>query len=111
MIAQTGQKCSVRVLEDGAYLAMLEEKLAEELAEFRQSKDPEELADLLEVIHALVEARGICWQELEQIRLEKRRIRGGFEKKIALLEVWDGQEHETIGDGKGEKEHGNESGK
>lgn len=47
----------------------------------------EELADLLEVIYAAARARGVTPQDLENLRLEKARARGGFEKRIRLLEV------------------------
>ncbi|MEG1502308.1 MAG: nucleoside triphosphate pyrophosphohydrolase, partial [Synergistaceae bacterium] len=69
------------------YLALLDEKLNEELAEYQESKSLEELADLLEVIRATVLARGWTLDELEQVRAQKAAERGGFEKKILLKEV------------------------
>lgn len=66
---------------------MLDAKLNEELAEYQESKSLEELADLLEVLRAVVRARGWTWEELEQVRQEKAVKRGGFEKKILLKEV------------------------
>ena len=68
---------------------MLDEKLEEELAEYQESKSLEELADLLEVMAAVVEARGYTWQELTRIREEKREARGGFREQILLEEVQD----------------------
>ena len=52
-----------------------------------RGQDVEELADLLEVIYAAARARGVTPQDLENLRLEKARARGGFEKRIRLLEV------------------------
>ena len=66
---------------------MLDAKLDEELAEYQESKSLEELADLLEVVRAVVKARGWTWEQLEQVRKEKAAKRGGFEKKIFLKEV------------------------
>ena len=66
---------------------MLDAKLNEELSEYQESKSLEELADLLEVMRAVVNARGRTWEQLEQIRQEKAAKRGGFEKKILLKEV------------------------
>lgn len=66
---------------------LLDEKLNEELAEYQESKSLEELADLLEVMGAVVAARGWTWDELTALRKEKRRQRGGFAKKILLKEV------------------------
>ena len=66
---------------------MLEIKLDEELAEFHQDQSLEELADLLEVIQAVVIACGSSLEELERIGEEKAQKRGRFEKKILLKEV------------------------
>jgi len=65
----------------------LDQKLQEELTEYQETKDLEELADLLEVIAAAAKARGCSWEQLMQIRDQKRKQRGGFEKKILLSEV------------------------
>ena len=42
---------------------------------------------MLEVMRAVVGARGWTWEQLEQVRQEKAVLRGGFEKKILLKEV------------------------
>ena len=57
------------------------------LHDYQESKSLEELADLLEVMQAVVKARGWTLEELEQVRVEKAAKRGGFEKKILLKEV------------------------
>ena len=87
IIESDGKVCDWETLSDADYLRLLEEKLNEELAEYQQSKSLEELADLLEVIQAVLKARGWTWEELEQVRAEKAAKRGGFEKKILLKEV------------------------
>lgn len=87
IISGSGNTCETEILEDGAYLLQLEEKLSEELAEYRQSGELEELADLLEVMMALVEAKGSTWEELNAIRIEKLEKRGGFRQKILLKSV------------------------
>ena len=89
VIESDGKTCIWETLSDTEYLLLLEEKLNEELAEYQQSKSLEELADLLEVVQAVVKARGWTWEELEQVRAEKAAKRGGFEKKILLKEVMD----------------------
>lgn len=87
IIEADGKTCVTEILPDEQYLEMLDTKLNEELAEYQESKSLEELADLLEVIRAVVVARGWTWGRLEQIRQEKAAKRGGFEKKILLKEV------------------------
>ena len=66
---------------------MLDAKLDEELAEYHKDQNIEELADLLEVIRAATIARGYSLEDLERVRAEKVAKRGGFEKRILLVEV------------------------
>lgn len=87
IIESDGKVCDWETLSNADYLRLLEEKLNEELAEYQQSKSLEELADLLEVMQAVLKARGWTWEELEQVRAEKAAKRGGFEKKILLKAV------------------------
>lgn len=88
IIEADGKHCSIETLSDKEYLLLLERKLDEELAEYQDSKSMEELADLLEVIQAVVKARGWTMAELERVRAEKAAERGGFDEKILLKEVW-----------------------
>lgn len=85
IIASSGRGCDIRILDDEAYLDALDQKLAEELAEYQESKSMEELADLLEVIHAVASARGSSMEEIESIRVKKASQRGAFDKRILLL--------------------------
>ena len=87
VIEASGNKCRTRVLSDEEYLEMLDAKLDEELAEYHADKNLEELADLLELIRAAAVARGYTLDELEAARAEKAKARGGFEKKILLIDV------------------------
>ena len=87
IIETDGNICVTEVLPDDRYLQMLDVKLDEELAEYEESKSLEELADLLEVMRAVVKARDWTWGQLEQVRQEKAAKRGGFEQKILLKEV------------------------
>lgn len=87
IIEASRKKCVCSTLSDEQYLAMLDAKLNEELAEYQESKSMEELADLLEVIRVVAAARGSSIDEVEAIRKDKAAKRGGFEKKILLTEV------------------------
>lgn len=89
IIEESGKTCKTRILSREEYCKMLDEKLEEELAEYQESKSLEEMADLLEVMAAVVEARGYTWQELTRVREEKREARGGFREQILLEEVQD----------------------
>ena len=90
IIEESGKTCVYEILSDTDYLRLLDEKLQEELAEYQESKSLEELADLLEVMQAVVKAHGWTLEELERVRTDKAARRGGFEKKILLKEVLEG---------------------
>ena len=87
IIETSGRTCVAVTLPDDAYIRALDAKLNEELAEYQQSKSLEELADLLEVMGAVVKARGYTWDDLTRVRKEKRAARGAFDKRIFLQEV------------------------
>lgn len=87
IIEQSGKKCNVKTLSDEEFLSKLEDKLNEEVAEYQSDKNPEELADILEVIYRIAEIRGISNEELEKIRAKKKNERGGFEKNLFLIDT------------------------
>jgi predicted house-cleaning noncanonical NTP pyrophosphatase (MazG superfamily) len=66
---------------------MADAKLDEELAEYHESHSLEELADLMEVIYAVTQARGHTLEELETVRAKKAAARGAFQKKLLLRDV------------------------
>lgn len=91
IISNNNQVCSTKILSDELYLKMLDQKLKEECNEYIESNDIEELADLTEVILAILNARGISYNELEKIRHSKLERSGGFTKKIFLESVTDNE--------------------
>lgn len=64
------------------YKEELIKKLTEEVNEFIEAGNPEELADVLEVVEALRKLPE--YHDVEKIRLKKLEERGGFEKRIIL---------------------------
>ena len=87
IIEAGGNTCVTRILSDEEYLCRLDQKLDEELTEYHADGNPEELADLLEVIYAAAAARGVTAEELDEIRAQKAAKRGAFAQKILLVEV------------------------
>jgi len=87
IIEADGKTCEVEILSDEDYLNMIDAKLDEELAEYHKDQNLEELADLLEVIHAAAIARGYSIEELEALRTKKADKRGGFQDKILLRKI------------------------
>ena len=86
IIKSSGKRCNVKKLDDSEFLIHLEKKLLEELNEYQESKDVEELADILEVIYRISELKGV---NLDNIRQEKVEKRGGFEKNLFLIDTSD----------------------
>lgn len=87
IIRADGKKLKSRILNDEEHLEALLKKVEEELAELREARNVEELADLHEVLLGLADALGISREELERVRTEKAAKRGGFQQKIFLEEV------------------------
>ena len=87
IIQNSGKTAVTRVLNDSEYRQYLRTKLQEEVDEYLQSGECEELADILEVLLALAKADGHSENELFAICQAKRDARGGFDDKILLLQV------------------------
>lgn len=69
-------------------------KLMEETNEYLAAESDreavEELADIMELLHALTEMHGATTVgQLVQIRAEKAKQRGGFKSRVYLIEVED----------------------
>lgn len=88
IIINAGKKPIVEILSDEDYLVELDKKLNEEVAEYQVDKSIEEMADVLEVLYAICEARGYSVEELMKVKNTKREKRGGFSDKI----FWIGNE-------------------
>ena len=86
MMRAQGLTVEDRCLDDAAFRAALLDKLVEEAAEARAATGPdallEELADVAEVLRALLALSGRTFDELETVRLAKREARGGFEERV-----------------------------
>ncbi|MBR6669961.1 MAG: nucleoside triphosphate pyrophosphohydrolase [Ruminococcus sp.] len=87
IIEKSGKTAYYRILNNEEYIEELDRKLNEECAEYKEDKSIEELADMLEVIYAIAQARGYSIEELEQVRAEKAEKRGGFTDRIYLEKV------------------------
>jgi len=87
IITESGKKYDLKQLDDASFLTELEKKLIEEVNEYVQSKDVEELADLLEVIYRISELRGVNSDELDEIRKDKAEKRGRFTNNLFLIDA------------------------
>ena len=93
VIEKSGKQYRIRTLNDHEYIIELKKKLGEEVEEYLNAKDDaeavEELADVLELIHALAKIHSSNIDQVETIRMEKVNKRGGFQDKVFLIDVDD----------------------
>ncbi|MDU4143890.1 MULTISPECIES: nucleoside triphosphate pyrophosphohydrolase [Clostridium] len=87
IIRADGKECEIRVAEGKEKYELLEKKLMEEVNEFLEDKNLEELADVMEVLFGLAKEIGYSEEELVMKREEKKGERGGFEEGIILISV------------------------
>jgi len=87
IIEAKGSKAITDVLDDANYEKYLDAKLGEELKEYLEDGSVEELADMVEVVYALLDYKGISIEEFEKVRILKVEERGAFKKRLLLKEV------------------------
>ena len=96
IIEAAGKRFLTRVLSEDKYQRALKQKLVEEAGEVEAAESRDELvaelADVAEVMEALMGALGLGWDEVWQVQREKRLARGGFEGRVEL--VWEEEEEE-----------------
>lgn len=83
-ITRMGEPFSVHIADEQEYWQKLKEKLREEVDEFIATEQLDELADLYEVIDAIIAYKQISVEEIQKIQAEKRVKRGSFLKRIIL---------------------------
>ncbi len=84
IIKKDGVKPSYHIATSADYLIKLKEKLLEEVGEFNEAESLEEMADIFEVIYAILTEKGWNVEQVVALQKKKREDRGGFEKKIIL---------------------------
>lgn len=87
IIKAAGKECDVVQVSEQEFLSKLIEKIGEEAEECQANPSLEELADMVEVIRAIVGLMGHSWEDLEQVREQKAQARGAFEQRLVLKQV------------------------
>ncbi len=85
-IRAKGEEVTFHVADDAEYWAKLKEKLAEEVQEFQKDETADEIADIFEVIDAIIEYQKFNRAEIERTQREKAEKRGRFKERIILDE-------------------------
>ncbi len=84
IIKRSGGNPIIHIANGSEYLEKLNEKLKEEVSEFINENNEEELVDILEVINVIYEFNKFNKKKLEILRKEKSDERGKFNKRIIL---------------------------
>ena len=87
IICNDNMKPITRILDNKEYLEELNKKLQEEVKEYLEDNNVEELADIVEVIYGILNAKNIDINQFEEIRKDKVEKRGAFQEKIFLEKV------------------------
>lgn len=87
IITGRGGSAVTRILDEREYLPALLDKLVEEAREARAAgaaELPHELADLMEVMSAILDELGSNWADIADKAATKRDRAGGFRERVFL---------------------------
>ena len=82
-----GRKANYKILDENEYIQELDKKLFEEAHEFIEEHSVEELADLMEVIYAIMKNKNILFEDVKIARELKNQKKGSFKNKVYLINV------------------------
>lgn len=90
-IQSTGATCQVEVLSPPEYEQALRQKLVEEAQEAAAAASLDqliqEIADVREVLDALMLAHQISENTVAEAQVQKRQARGSFQKRLKLIQT------------------------
>ena len=89
IIADNHQEYTYHIVTDDEYKMKLLEKLQEEVQEFIEAKNMEEMSDIFEVIEHIIIAFNLNKKDILEIKNKKAETRGKFNKKIILESVYE----------------------
>jgi len=84
ILSKQNKKYKCHIATGDELREMLREKVLEEIGEYMSNPCLEELADVYEVLEAVVKAEGYTLTDIEEYRIEKRQTNGGFSQSIIL---------------------------
>ena len=84
MIVNENRHPVTRILDNDEYRVELNKKLQEEVKEYIEDNNVEELADIVEVVYGILDSMDVSIEEFEKVRLSKVEKRGAFKDRIYL---------------------------
>ena len=95
IIEADGRKAKYRILDNNEYKEELNKKLQEEVKEYLEDKNVEELADIIEVIYGILNSMEVSIEEFENKLWTVYNYLFEDDKNILELSFWtDGSEKE-----------------
>ncbi|MBU5316529.1 nucleoside triphosphate pyrophosphohydrolase [Clostridium bornimense] len=89
IIEKDGKGCDITIACGDEKKELLRAKLMEEVNEYLEDDNLEELADVMEVLFGLANQLGYTEEDLIKKREEKLKARGGFKEGIVLEKTYD----------------------
>lgn len=87
IITAKGDIAVTKILSDEEFSECLRKKLCEEVQEFLSDGTLEELADIYEVLLAILDHMSVSFESFEKMRIGKALEKGGFTQKVFLDSV------------------------
>jgi|LGVF01.2.fsa_nt_gb predicted house-cleaning noncanonical NTP pyrophosphatase (MazG superfamily) len=91
LIEESGRKQTSRKLNDEEYFKALIDKVIEEIKEYRETDNEEELADVFEVLDNIVKFKDYEPMHIDYLKIKRKEARGTFDERIFLEEVEDNE--------------------
>lgn len=88
IIEADGKNCDITIVSGDEKKELLRTKLMEEVNEYLEDDNLEELADVMEVLFGLAAELGYSEEDLIRKREEKLEARGGFKEGIVLKKTY-----------------------
>lgn len=94
IMSQQGKTCRTAHLDDTKYLELLNNLFIEEVKRYVaqdsiDNKDIECLADVGEVMHAILALKGVALEEFQRVRMQRFEELGGYLDRVFLKEILD----------------------
>ena len=89
IIEKENRRPITKILSKEEYISELNKKLQEEVKEYLEDNNVEELADIVEVIYGILDSKNVSIEDFESIRKNKIEKRGAFKERILLEKVLD----------------------
>ena len=83
-ILERGDQPITHIADEAEYRQKLKEKFREEVEEYVEAETAEEIADVFEVITAILASKGWTIEQIVELQKQKREQNGAFEQRIIL---------------------------